>query len=188
MVFRQVRDSVRNQAISHRGYKAASPENTMAAFRGAADVGADAIETDLCICRKTASSCCRMTLRTLREPKGPIPRLVDLLAYLNEPGREHLWLFLDIKTDDDSTRMLSCLAAAIASISPTRPWNQRIILGSWDANWLRACLRFLPEFPVAITAFSPEFAAARLSVPQSELQPVQHLLLHAKRVAVPHAG
>ena len=35
------------QVIAHRGYKAAFPENTMAAFRGAVDVGADSIETDL---------------------------------------------------------------------------------------------------------------------------------------------
>lgn len=35
------------QAIAHRGYKAAHPENTMGAFRGAIDVGAHAIETDI---------------------------------------------------------------------------------------------------------------------------------------------
>lgn len=35
------------QAIAHRGYKAAYPENTMGAFRGAVEVGAHAIETDL---------------------------------------------------------------------------------------------------------------------------------------------
>lgn len=35
------------QAIAHRGYKAAHPENTMGAFRGAVEVGAHAIETDI---------------------------------------------------------------------------------------------------------------------------------------------
>jgi glycerophosphoryl diester phosphodiesterase len=35
------------QAIAHRGYKAAHPENTMRAFKGAVEVGAHAIETDL---------------------------------------------------------------------------------------------------------------------------------------------
>jgi hypothetical protein len=35
------------QAIAHRGYKAAFPENTMAAFRSAVEIGAHAIETDL---------------------------------------------------------------------------------------------------------------------------------------------
>lgn len=35
------------QAIAHRGYKAEFPENTMGAFRGAVDIGAHAIETDV---------------------------------------------------------------------------------------------------------------------------------------------
>jgi glycerophosphoryl diester phosphodiesterase len=39
------------QAIAHRGYKAAYPENTMGAFRGAVEVGAHAIETDIHITR-----------------------------------------------------------------------------------------------------------------------------------------
>jgi phosphatidylglycerol phospholipase C len=37
----------RPQAIAHRGYKAAYPENTMGAYKGAVEVGADAIELDL---------------------------------------------------------------------------------------------------------------------------------------------
>ena len=39
------------QTISHRGYKAAFPENTMAAFSGAVDIGTHAIETDLHLSR-----------------------------------------------------------------------------------------------------------------------------------------
>lgn len=35
------------QAIAHRGYKAAFPENTMAAFRSAVEIGAHAVETDV---------------------------------------------------------------------------------------------------------------------------------------------
>lgn len=35
------------QAIAHRGYKAAYPENSMAAFVAAVEIGAHAIETDL---------------------------------------------------------------------------------------------------------------------------------------------
>lgn len=35
------------QAIAHRGYKAKFPENTMGAFRGAVEVGAEGLETDL---------------------------------------------------------------------------------------------------------------------------------------------
>ena len=35
------------QAIAHRGFKAKHPENTMGAFKGAVEVGAQAIETDI---------------------------------------------------------------------------------------------------------------------------------------------
>jgi tubulin gamma len=35
------------QAIAHRGYKAKFPENTMGAFRGAVEVGAEGLETDI---------------------------------------------------------------------------------------------------------------------------------------------
>ena len=39
------------QAIAHRGYKARHPENTLAAFRGAVDIGAHALETDVHLSR-----------------------------------------------------------------------------------------------------------------------------------------
>lgn len=35
------------QIIAHRGYKAKFPENTMRAFKGAVEVGAEGIETDV---------------------------------------------------------------------------------------------------------------------------------------------
>lgn len=35
------------QAIAHRGYKAKFPENTMAAFKSAVEVGVQALETDV---------------------------------------------------------------------------------------------------------------------------------------------
>ena len=35
------------QTIAHRGYKAKHPENTMGAMRGAVEVGAHALETDI---------------------------------------------------------------------------------------------------------------------------------------------
>jgi glycerophosphoryl diester phosphodiesterase len=37
----------RPQCIAHRGYNAAYPENTMAAFIGAIEAGAHALETDI---------------------------------------------------------------------------------------------------------------------------------------------
>jgi hypothetical protein len=36
-------------------------------------------------------------LRTLKAPHEPMPRLVDLLEYLAQPGLEDIWVMLDIK-------------------------------------------------------------------------------------------
>lgn len=44
---KDVSGNCRPQAIAHRGYKAKFPENTMGAFKGAVEVGADALETDI---------------------------------------------------------------------------------------------------------------------------------------------
>ncbi|KAI9697816.1 MAG: gamma-tubulin [Candelina mexicana] len=107
------------QAIAHRGYKAAHPENTMGAFAGAVKAGAHAIETDIhlsrdgvvvlshdanlkrCFGRKEKIIDCDWefirSVRTLRAPHESMPRLRDLLQYLSTPGLEHVWLLLDIK-------------------------------------------------------------------------------------------
>lgn len=37
------------------------------------------------------------TLRTLQAPHEPMPRLLDILEYLRQPGLEHIWVLLDIK-------------------------------------------------------------------------------------------
>ncbi|KAL2016216.1 hypothetical protein VTK56DRAFT_4047 [Thermocarpiscus australiensis] len=110
------------QNIGHRGYKAAFPENSMAAFQGAVEVGAHAIETDLHLSRDgvvvlshdaTLKRCfgkdqkiadCDWaylsTLRTLREPRQGMPRLADLLEWLTRPGLESIWVLLDIKASE----------------------------------------------------------------------------------------
>jgi phosphatidylglycerol phospholipase C len=91
----------------------------MAAFRAAVDAGVEAVETDLHLTRDGVVVLCHdatlqrcygnkakvrdldwseiRELRTIREPHEPMPRLVDLLSYLNEPGLESIWLMLDIK-------------------------------------------------------------------------------------------
>jgi phosphatidylglycerol phospholipase C len=124
------------QTIAHRGYKAAYPENTLAGFKAAVDVGAHALETDIHLskdkvvvlshvshCHRALLIDRRLTfqdatlqrcfglptkiadcdwdylsgLETVAEPRQHMPRLVDLLAYLVEPGNEDIWILLDIK-------------------------------------------------------------------------------------------
>jgi glycerophosphoryl diester phosphodiesterase len=107
------------QAIAHRGYKAKFPENSMGAFAGAVDIGAHAVETDVHITKDgvvvlshdaTLKRCFGRPekiididwsfiapLETTQEPRQHMPRLVDLLQYLADPQRQHVWLLLDIK-------------------------------------------------------------------------------------------
>jgi phosphatidylglycerol phospholipase C len=42
------------------------------------------------------------TLKSLREPSQGLPRLVDLLRWLAEPGQEKTWVLLDIKVSHAS--------------------------------------------------------------------------------------
>lgn len=91
----------------------------MLAFRAAVEVGAHAVETDLHLSKDgvvvlshdaTLKRCFGFdakvrdcdwsylsTLRTLQEPAESLPRLKDLLEYLNEGALEHVWIMLDIK-------------------------------------------------------------------------------------------
>lgn len=109
------------QTIGHRGFKAAAPENTMAAFKAATETGVDAVETDLHLTRDGVIVLCHdetlqrcygnkakvrdldwseiSQLRTLREPHEPMPRLIDLLEYLDRPELQDIWLMLDIKVN-----------------------------------------------------------------------------------------
>ncbi|KAI1412390.1 PLC-like phosphodiesterase [Hypoxylon sp. FL1857] len=186
------------QIISHRGNMAAFPENTMVAFRSAVEVGTHAIETDLhlskdgiivishdatlmrCFGKASKVADCDWDelskLRTLREPKQPMPRLLDLLEYLGQPEQEHIWILLDIKMDDDASTILTRLAETLASVSTTRPWNERIILGCWDANYVALSLKILPGFPLAFQGWSASYTSAIMRVPNLNLDMLCHTL------------
>ncbi|KAJ9156681.1 PLC-like phosphodiesterase [Pleurostoma richardsiae] len=187
------------QCIAHRGYKAEYPENTMGAFRGAVAVGAHAIETDLhlsrdgvvvishdatlkrCFGEKTLIKDCDWsylsTLRTLRAPHESMPRLVDLLEYLAQPGLEDIWVLLDIKRDDDKDELIAKIAEAIASVPALRPWNQRIILGCWTASYVKTCLQHLPGFPLTHIGWSLCYARQFLRVPNVSFNMLQKILV-----------
>ncbi|KAH7041965.1 PLC-like phosphodiesterase [Macrophomina phaseolina] len=166
------------QAIAHRGYKAKFPENTMAAFVGAVDVGAHAIETDVhlsrdgvvvlshdptlerCFGRKEKIIDCDWqflaSLRTKAKPHEPMPRLADLLELMTRPGNEQLWVLLDIKRDNNLDDVMRLIAKTIASVnpSPSRPWTQRVVLGIWSPKYLPFVSKYLSEFPMTYISFS----------------------------------
>lgn len=177
----------RPQAIAHRGYKYAFPENTMGAFRGAVKAGSNAIETDIhlskdgvvvlshdpdlkrCFGQKEKIIDCDWayleTLKTLQAPHESMPRLIDLLSYLAEPGLEDIWVLLDIKFDNDSDDVMRLIASTIVEVKPSRPWNERILLGCWATKYLPLCETYLPGFPIVHIGASLQYAREFLKVP-----------------------
>ncbi|KAH7149557.1 PLC-like phosphodiesterase [Dactylonectria estremocensis] len=175
------------QAIAHRGAKVSWPENTMAAFRGAVEVGAHAIETDVHLAAdgvvilshdpslkrcygvdKKVAECdwdYLKTLRTVREPKEPLPRFKDLLEWLASPGLEKIWIVLDIKIDDDPEELVGAIARTLEEVPGPVPWDQRIVLGCWNASFLKASRRLLPTHPLAHISASLLYSHHFLGVP-----------------------
>ncbi|KAL2131914.1 hypothetical protein VTI74DRAFT_4441 [Chaetomium olivicolor] len=175
------------QNIGHRGFKAAFPENSMAAFHGAVAAGAHAIETDVHLSRDgvvvlshdpTLKRCFGLpdkiidcdwsylrTVKTIQEPHQRMPRLLDLLEWLTQPGLESMWVLLDIKTDDDPELLLPAIARTIASVPSVdgRPWSERIVLGAWNENYINHSRLHLPSFPLAYIGFSLLYARRFLS-------------------------
>ncbi|KAF5026183.1 hypothetical protein F66182_1747 [Fusarium sp. NRRL 66182] len=175
------------QAIAHRGAKAYWPENTMAAFRGAVGAGSHAIETDIhlsadgiavlshdpslkrCYGVDIRIADCSWeylsTLRTLAEPHEPLPRLKDFLEWLAHPELEKIWLVLDIKLDDDPAELMAAIARALDSVQGPVPWDQRVVLGCWNASFLQAAHGQLPTYPLAHIGASLLYAHHFLRIP-----------------------
>jgi len=60
-----------------------------------------------------------------------MPRLKDLLEYLAAPGREDVWLLLDIKLDNDPEEVMRLIAQTVNAVKPSRAWEERVLLGCW---------------------------------------------------------
>jgi len=158
-------------------------------MRKAVEAGAHALETDIHISRDdvvvlshdpTLKRCfgkpdkirdCDWaylsTLRTTGANPQPMPRLLDLLTYLAEPGLEALWVLLDIKMDQDAATVMALIARTIAAApqSAAAPWSARVVLGVWAARYLPLCAEHLPGFPVSHIGFSTAYARQFLAVP-----------------------
>ncbi|KAG5753283.1 hypothetical protein H9Q69_013094 [Fusarium xylarioides] len=175
------------QAIAHRGAKLDWPENTMAAFRGAVKAGAHAIETDIhisadgvavishdaslkrCFGIEARIGECSWeylsTLRTVAEPHEPMPRLKDFLQWLIQPEMQDIWVVLDIKLDDDPAELMAAIARDLDAVQASVPWDQRIILGCWNASFLQAARSQLPTYPLAHISTSLLYSHHFLRVP-----------------------
>ncbi|EXJ77197.1 hypothetical protein A1O3_10355 [Capronia epimyces CBS 606.96] len=194
------RERIFPQTIAHRGYKAEYPENTLRAFKAAVEVGTHAIETDIhlskdhvvvlshdgdlkrCFGKKEKIIDCNWeylsSLRTLRAPHEPMPRLRDLLEYIAQPGLEHIWLLLDIKLDTNHDDLMRLIAETLASVDPGgRAWEERIVLGIWIPKFLPLCRKYLSGFPISHIGFTTGYARQFLKVPNVSFNMLQKVLL-----------
>jgi hypothetical protein len=120
------------------------------------------------------------TLRTTAAPHCPMPRLLDLLTYLADPSRSHIWLFLDNKLDNDADTVMRLIASTIASApSPpsTHPWTSRIVMGIWAAKYLPLCRKHVTAFPISHIGFSTIYARQFLAAPNVSFNMLQRVLL-----------
>ncbi|KAJ6124542.1 hypothetical protein N7471_011859 [Penicillium samsonianum] len=178
------------QAIAHRGFKGQYPENTLLSIDGAIRAGAHALELDLHISRdgivvlshdpslmrcfgikKKVADCdweYLKTLRTLQAPHEPMPRLVDVLEYLRQPGRENFWILLDIKLTNEPFAIMERIAKTIESVPMPAigpDWHRRIVLGCWSARYLPARAKHLPRYAVTLICLDLSYARQFLQVP-----------------------
>ena len=106
-----------------------------------------------------------------------MPRLRELLEYIAQPGLEHIWLFLDIKLDNNSDDVMRLIAKTLASVHPgKRSWHDRVILGIWAAKFLPLCTKYLPGYPVSHIGFSTVYARQFLKMANVSFSMLQKVL------------
>ncbi|KAL4916120.1 PLC-like phosphodiesterase [Aspergillus aurantiobrunneus] len=109
-----------------------------------------------------------------------MPRLLDVLEYLRQPGREALWALLDIKMTNDPETIMRRIAETIAAVplpAGGPAWHQRIVLGCWSARYLPLRDQYLPKHAIALIAAHLDYAREFLEVPQFSFNVNQQVVM-----------
>lgn len=168
----------RPRIAAHRGASADAPENTLAAFRRAWQLGVEAVELDVHVTKdgavvvmhdantkRTAGLDRPIAEQTLAELKtldagawkGPafvgerIPTLGEVLATI-PPGRA---MFVEIKSGPETVPTVA------AAVRAGRPSSANILLQGFDADVLGALAAALPDAPAYWTVDPPVDEAHR---------------------------
>jgi len=168
----------------HRGASAAYPENTLASFEAAIRDGAEGIESDVHVSRdyvlvmlhdpsleRTTDSKGQIRerdwygpdgmehVRTIREPKQPIPTFTEMIDLLMRPENQHVKLNIDVKVHNEPERVFSLMNGIITSYPE---WETklapRIILGLWHPRFLSAAKAHVPYFKRSHIGVGPDIA------------------------------
>jgi phosphatidylglycerol phospholipase C len=98
---------------------------------------------------------------------------------------------LDNKADD----VMRLIASTVAEVEPSRPWNERVVLGCWavrarggifalalmltllQAKYIPLCTQYLPGFPITHIGFSLAYARQFLKVPNVSFNMLQKVMI-----------
>lgn len=163
------------QCIAHRGFKALYAENTIAAFSGAVEGGANAIEMDVQVTRDEQIVMSHdgnllrcygedkviqdidwaevKQARTLAPPYERMPLLAEVLELcVTKEAWKRLWLVIDVKASNDLS-VIQLLAKTLAQVHNTG-WEKRLIVGIWHPKFLPLCRQYLSSISLAFIGAS----------------------------------
>ena len=126
-------------------------------------------------------------------------RLVDVLDFMRQPGREHIWILLDIKVDitlpvgpgltigtdypkrsDDPDIVMRRIAETIESVPIPAigpDWHRRVVLGCWSSLYVPLRARYLPRYSMTLICFDLGYARQFLHVPRISFNVNQMVLM-----------
>lgn len=191
--------------IAHRGASAVAPENTLAAFEKAAEVGADGIELDVRLCADGvpvvihdatvdgttdgSGRVAKMTLTQLKQLDAggwfdpafageTIPTLAETLAGVGK----RLLLNIELKGEG---MLDGGLTQAVVDLVEQYGLAERVLLSSFNPLVLRRVQRIAPQIPTGLlyaSASLPRFVSLASPRPHTALHP------HVSLVSADHVN
>lgn len=148
------------QLIAHRGGLEHGPENSLAAFASAIDLGADGVELDLQML-DDGDLLVRHDMLTRDAGAADLPRLDQVLDLIGR-RRPDMRIVVDLKATPWTTGHESDGRVLVERAAPhlrahVRP--DRIVLGSFDWTALEHARDVLPEFPTAFHTMATRWLA-----------------------------
>lgn len=126
-------------------------------------------------------------------------RLVDVLDFMRQPGREHIWILLDIKVNitlpvgpgltivtdypkrsDDPDIVMRRIAETIESVPILAigpDWHRRVVLGCWSSLYVPLRARYLARYSMTLICFDLGYARQFLQVPRISFNVNQMVLM-----------
>jgi len=179
--------------FGHRGAPRQAPQNTLAAFRAAANIGADGVELDVQLTKdgvpvvihnrtvdettNGSGPVAEMTLSQVKKLDAgfsfspefggeQIPTLEDALSTLGQR------LLFNIELKPASERSVE-LVAAVAKVVQRLRMSRRVWFSSYEPYLLYRMRALLPEIPCGILCYPPTFFTRLLSLitPYEALHP-----------------